>query len=87
MTQLHVAASPCTSCPYRKDTPSGIWHPTEYEKLRQYDDPQTSFAVFLCHYSLDSNRDTACRGWLSVACESVAVRLAVLRGTFTVEQV
>jgi hypothetical protein len=80
-----VPASPCTSCPYRRDTPPGVWHPSEYEKLRDYDDgaPSPSFATFLCHHTTETGRDTACRGWLSVHCESVAARLAVLKGEVT----
>lgn len=78
-TPLHVDALPCPTCPYRKDTPSGVWAPEEYEKLRNYDD-NTSFATFLCHQSNIVGRDAVCRGWLSVHCESVAVRLAVMTG-------
>lgn len=79
--RLHIPASPCTSCPYRRDTPPGVWHPEEYEKLRGYDDPQTSYGTFLCHHSTEAGRDAVCRGWLSVHRESIAARLAVSNGT------
>ena len=57
---------PCGTCPYRKDTPSGIWAAEEYAKLPQYDGdvPDQLFngghALFFCH-----QRDQClCGGWL-----------------------
>lgn len=86
MTALDVARRPCSTCPYRRDTPPGIWHPDEYRKLPQYDDDQQStVAVFLCHQR-QAQRDTACRGWLTVARESAAARLAVMTGLVIDEQ-
>jgi hypothetical protein len=85
MTKLHVAVSPCTSCPYRRDTPPGVWHPEEYNKLRAFDD-NGAFGAFLCHHSTIVERDTVCRGWLTVHSESVAARLMILRGQITEEQ-
>ena len=85
MKPLNVLPVPCSSCPYRLDTPAGVWHPDEYEKLREYDD-NSSLATFLCHQSFEIGKDTVCRGWLSVHCESVAARLAVMRGDVTAEQ-
>lgn len=85
---LQVADEPCSSCPYRKDTPPGVWHESEYEKLRGYDDGpqgQTSFAAFLCHHSTAACQ-LACRGWLTVHRESVAARLAVMTGVVSDEQ-
>ena len=35
--KLHVAQSPCTSCPYRRDAPAGVWDKSDYEKLRGRD--------------------------------------------------
>lgn len=57
------AKTPCGSCPYRCDVPSGIWEQHEYDKLPQYDGEtwQQSPAVFLCH-----QRDgRLCSGWLA----------------------
>lgn len=76
---LIVAEHPCSSCPYRRDVPSGIWAREEYEKLRAYDDNNV-FGVFLCHHSPSMDRDAVCRGWLVVHADSVAVRLAVCQG-------
>lgn len=61
--RLHVAKVPCGSCPYRKDTPSGIWVKEEYDKLPAYDNPMwlQPTAVFACHQR-DGN---LCAGWLA----------------------
>lgn len=83
---MKVLAKPCSSCPYRKDHPSGVWHHEEYEKLRDYDHNR-AFGIFLCHQTNAHGIETACRGWMSVARESVAVRLGMAQGEFTPEQV
>ena len=92
---MHVAKSPCSSCPYRKDVPAGVWHKSEYEKLPAYDDgPQGQksliVGVFLCHQTPEIKpkvgTDTVCRGWLTVHSEGVAARLAVMNGQITPEQ-
>jgi hypothetical protein len=86
-----VAASPCLSCPYRKDTPAGIWHPDEYAKLRRYDEPKPgelpALAPFMCHHSPFIGQDTYCRGWLSVHADSIAVRLQMIAGNVSPEAV
>lgn len=82
---LHVAPRPCVTCPYRRDTPPGIWAPEEYEKLARYDDERV-LALFLCHQTNATGTPTACRGWLTVHQESVAARLAVLHGRVTDDQ-
>ena len=79
MKPLEVKKNPCSTCPYRKDTPSGLWAEDEYEKLRGYDD-NTAFSTFLCHQTNVTDVPTACKGWLMVHCDSVAVRLAQLKG-------
>jgi ribosomal protein S18 acetylase RimI-like enzyme len=77
--ELEIPKTPCRSCPYRCDTPSGVWSPEEYAKLPGFDD-NTAFGVFLCHHSRLGESERVCRGWLSVHAESVAVRIAVARG-------
>jgi len=73
---LHVPDQACASCPYRRDTPSGIWQAEEYEKLRAFDQEVTQLedplSVFLCHQSEVTGRETICRGWLSVHRDSIA---------------
>lgn len=62
VTTLKPPKVPCGSCPYRKDTPAGIWHPEEYAKLPAYDLP-TAFqpvGVFMCH----QKDGCLCGGWL-----------------------
>lgn len=72
-------STPCASCPYRVNVPSGIWDADEYAKLPRYDAdvPDQPTAVFLCH--LDEG--CACAGWLGHAnpANLLAVRLGVLR--------
>ncbi len=86
---MQPRSTPCGSCPYRQDCPSGVWHDSEYAKLIEYDrdtgsQPQ---GVFMCHS--DNDRITICRGWLDVHTkwDLLALRLAaslgrVLRGIF-----
>jgi hypothetical protein len=83
---LVVQKNPCPSCPYRRDCPSGVWSHDEYEKLRRYDDRNAFLPVFLCHQS-NAGPKTACKGWLTVHADSIAVRLAFFAGQVTVEQV
>ncbi len=82
MSRLAVAPRPCSTCPYRVDTPPGVWHPSEYAKLSLYDEGSPPLQTFLCH---QGDRQFACRGWLSVHRDSVSVRLAVLRGEVDVD--
>lgn len=71
---------PCTSCPYRRDVPSGVWSAEEYEKLPRFDGELITQppSVFLCH----QQDDTLCSGW--VGCHdmehSLGVRLAISDG-------
>jgi hypothetical protein len=61
------AKEPCVTCPYRKDVPSGIWHPSEYVKLPQYDGTIADQAMagalglFMCH----QKDGCLCGGWLA----------------------
>jgi hypothetical protein len=57
-------SQPCSSCPYRRDVPSGVWSRDEYEKLRDYDNPtgEQPFAVFACH----ATPEHYCHGWAVV---------------------
>jgi hypothetical protein len=59
-----VRTQPCEFCPYRRDTPSGVWSAEEYEKLRDYDKPtgEQPFATFQCH----ATPDFYCHGWAVV---------------------
>lgn len=90
-TPLHPPApSPCTSCPYRTDVPSGIWDASEYEKLPLYD-AETMYqppAVFQCHQTKrDGRLCRICAGW--AGChdrnELLALRIAVSSGAISPE--
>jgi hypothetical protein len=79
------APNPCGSCPYRKDVPSGLWHPAEYLKLPEYEketgeQPPT---VFLCH----QQDGRACAGWVAThdMVECLGLRIASAVGTIADE--
>lgn len=88
---MKVLPIPCQSCPYRVDCPSGVWHAEEYAKLAEYDEQPNgqvpALTLFLCHQTTAAGEEIACRGWLTVHQNSVAVRLAMLKGHVTPEQV
>ncbi|MEU7480522.1 DUF6283 family protein [Lentzea sp. NPDC042327] len=84
------APRPCDADPYRLDAPSGIWAPSEYEKLIGYDAPtaEQPKGLFLCHLSdPKSGRLRICAGW--AGCHDgdhlLALRLAVLEGQISLE--
>jgi len=56
-----IRKRPCSACPYRKDVPSGIWAPEEYDKLRNYDNetPYQPYNGFSCH----ATPEFYCNGW------------------------
>lgn len=78
------AKSPCGSCPYRKDVPSGVWSASEYDKLPAYDEPEMwnqPQGMFGCH----QNDGRLCAGW--VGCHdmhnNLALRIAIMGGHIT----
>lgn len=75
------APRPCASSPYRRDVPSGVWHPDEYAKLRRYDAPTAEQppGVFLCHTA----PGRACAGWAGChdGAHLLALRIAEALGT------
>jgi hypothetical protein len=80
------AASPCVSCPYRRDVPSGIWDASEYERLPKFDGTLAEQALagalhlFGCHQ--DDGR--LCAGW--IAAHGAENLLAVLvRGALRID--
>lgn len=81
------AAAPCGSCPYRTDVPSGVWHPSEYEKLPQFDQPTAlqPLGVFLCH-QIDGR---ICAGWAGChdMTHSLGVRITAIAGDLEPDQV
>ena len=85
------APNPCASCPYRRDVPSGIWHPEEYEKLPRYDAPtyEQPTGLFLCHQTgADDDGRRVCAGW--VGChggELLGLRLGASTGALDPQDV
>lgn len=81
-TAARPRKSPCGSCPYRTQAPSGIWDESEYQKLPAYDGEiheQTATAIFMCH----QQDGCACSGWLGHREhpeDMLAVRLGIIRG-------
>lgn len=71
MKVLNCAPNPCNTCPYRKDTPPGIWAREEYDKLPRWDDPMSFAGTFICH----NDPDSVCRGWLEVHYDNMNVRM------------
>lgn len=74
------AKSPCGSCPYRRDVPSGVWHEEEYAKLPLYDastgeqPPQ----MFACH----QQDGRLCAGWCGTHDmeNNLALRVGMISG-------
>lgn len=67
MTDLpRPGKAPCGTCPYRRDVPAGIWHPSEYAKLPNYDGEtfeqvvKGAGSLFFCH----QQDDHLCAGWV-----------------------
>jgi hypothetical protein len=89
LTVQPPAPRPCDACPYRRDTPGGIWHPDEYLLLPLYDKPtaQQPTGVFMCHL----NNGKVCAGWAGChgpqteGHDLFAVRVGIARGQLTVE--
>jgi Family of unknown function (DUF6283) len=77
---LRPRRQPCSSCPYRRDVPSGIWEAEEYAKLPGYDGdvPEQidagALGVFMCHQA----DGQICAGWAGChdMANSLAIRLA-----------
>lgn len=80
MTVKEPAKRPCGSCPYRCDTPSGVWAEEEYKKLPEYDKPtpEQPTGMFLCH----QQDGRVCAGWAGThdMNENLALRLATITG-------
>lgn len=77
---------PCDSCPYRLDSPPGLWSREEYERLPPFDEPETydqPFHAFSCH----QQDGRLCAGWVAVHDmeESMGLRMALVTGAVTAE--
>lgn len=84
-----VRKQPCSSCPYRRDVPSGVWAEKTYDLLIPYDNvtgeqPPNPFG---CH----STPEHFCHGWAVVHMnrgseyELLSLRIAAFSGGERVE--
>ena len=88
---MHPRERPCSSCPYRRSCPSGLWSAAEYDSLAAYDGDtgQQAMAgavgVLRCH----QGRAELCAGWCAVHGddESLALRMASARGLVNPDEV
>ena len=73
--------SPCGSCPYRKDAPLGLWHPSEFENLAASERHPIG-SVFACHATAKKPEHSVCAGWLlkqiDAGIPSVALRMTLM---------
>lgn len=82
---------PCTSCPWRVDAPRGYWDPLHFADIwRTCQDD--GIATMLCHksraISKEGRAEMPCQGWIRiVGFEAIGVRLLVMRGAATIEEV
>lgn len=80
---------PCTTCPWRVDTPTEHWHPDHFESI--YKNCQgDAFHVMLCHHATKSPEPAkiVCQGWARVlGFDAIGVRLAAIKGTVTAAEV
>jgi len=74
---------PCLSCPYRKDSPRGLWHPEEFRNLLRTESTQLG-SVFQCHEGRRRPKEQRhlCIGWLldqrKRRCPSIALRMLLM---------
>jgi hypothetical protein len=71
---------PCGSCPYRKDSKLGLWHPSEFDNLKETEADDIG-SVFACHAT--KKYPSVCAGWLLLQrandVPSIALRLHLHR--------
>jgi hypothetical protein len=81
------AKSPCGSCPYRRDVPSGVWAAEEYDKLPEYDKETAEQppAMFACH----QGDGRACAGWVAThdMTQNLGLRIGMAFGHVASEDV
>jgi Family of unknown function (DUF6283) len=82
---MTVRRTPCASCPFRRDVPSGIWSRYEYGKLPAYDGTMAEQVAqggdipFGCHQGAGNE---LCAGWAGFRDphDLIALRLGVTAG-------
>lgn len=79
---------PCVSCPYRKDSKLGLWHPVEFDRLSETERDVVG-SVFACHATRKKKNKSVCAGWLLMQKKtdlpSLALRLHLHRNPKAME--
>jgi hypothetical protein len=76
---IDVRERPCSTCPCRKDVPSGIWDTETYQSLLKYDGDipeqvdNRAFQLFHCH----KTDQFLCAGWVAVVNQGEALALRI----------
>ena len=74
---------PCDSCPYRKDSKLGLWHPTELEELATTEQDPVGGMFVVCRETKKEKNKSVCAGWFLLQKKndlpSVALRLHLHR--------
>lgn len=74
--------TPCGSCPYRKDSKLGLWHPEEFDNLMATEKSHMG-SVFGCHATIKNDPPSVCAGWLikqrDNGIPSIVLRLKLMR--------
>lgn len=57
---------PCSTCPYRMDSPRKLWHKSEFERLLESEADTLGSSVYACHKQARLHAKTrgVCAGWL-----------------------
>lgn len=81
---------PCNNCPWRVDAPRQHWDPTHFTSIwRNCQDD--GLHVMACHKSSAlpaGETPLTCQGWIRVlGMSAIGVRIALLRGSVTIEEV
>ena len=85
MNALPHRRYPCAECPWRRDTPPGMFPTHRYDALAATtgspgNEAPLGAPMFACHKSSEG-REEACAGWLAaVGIEHLGVRVAVTMG-------
>lgn len=77
MTGMRPRERPCSSCPYRRGVPSGIWSADEYDLLPLFDGATGEQALAGAFHPLQCHQADGqlCAGW--TGCHDMAENLAI----------
>ena len=64
MSFIFVERTPCSSCPYRQDVPTGVWDPQHFLDVLKADAEPFRGAMWGCHKYVKKEEQSFCAGWL-----------------------